>query len=181
MHFGLELHEEPHFHSADGSGYAVQPEILRQLIESYEPMPESQLREAFERCFAMKEGRVLQSERLGKAYDAAFALAIVPFAIREAEMTLDLGLHGDDMSDAECITTYLELATLRSEVGATVHDAVAAVQTRRPSLSEPSVRAILQAQERDGKIFSTIDDVHFAATACSARDYVADHVIYLDE
>ena len=84
----------------------------------------------------MDEGRVLQSGRLSKTYDAAFAKPIVPLAQRAAADLLDSELSelASEESDAECVKAYFELATLRSEVGATVKDAVAALQTRRTTL-----------------------------------------------
>ena len=82
-------------------------------------------------------------------------------------------------SDAQRVLAYFQHDTLQSEAGATLlSDTRAALHEHGRLLSEKSgVRAIVQAHEEGGDLYSSIDDAHFAATACCPRDFVEDHII----
>ena len=184
-HFGLELLEAPSYQAADGSGYTVQPQLLEQLVSTYvdakgDAMPLSELRADFEHCFALREGRVLGSARLTRAFDAGLAKAVVLLAQKEAKHILQESMTDESQSDAECVLAFFQHATLQLKAGATLSDARATLREHGRSLSEESVRAIVQAHEEGGDLYSSIDDAHFAATACCPRDFVEDFIIHFD-
>ena len=100
-------------------------------------------------------------------------------AIKDARKWLADQLDSDSDSDTECVRTFFSLATFEREGGGSISDATAALKRRR--VSEASVRAIVEALECDGVLYSTKDAEHFASTdARSARGWVESHFIYFD-
>ena len=124
----------------------MQADLVRQLITTFigmggEAIEEAKLRADFEHCFDLNDGKILRSVRLKEAYHATLECVVFDLAKEELRENLKYELEDDGTSATECLRTFFTLATLETEGGASISEAIAALQGSR--VSEASVRAAL--------------------------------------
>ena len=146
----LVLREPPTLRMADGVRWHVQVEVVKQLIENFYmaescAMKADALYNAFEDCMSLRRGAVAKCKALRKG---------VKEAMEEATEALEE--EWSEQCDELC--TWLEEA--EGERGRMVD--AAGEELKWPQMR---VRAVARMLEQEGRIYSTIDDDHFAVLA----------------